>query len=88
MTRPLLHEVLKARRLAAGLTQKEVAYEMGYSTAQFISNWERGVAHPPMKSLKKVAQVYRISREELFELFLAVEIQAVTQSLKRKFGNL
>lgn len=39
-----LAELLKEKRLAAHISQKTVAEKLGYTTAQFISNWERGVS--------------------------------------------
>ena len=45
-------EYLKEKRVAADLTQKEVAEKIGYSSAQYISNFERGIALPPLSKLK------------------------------------
>ena len=55
-----LHTYLRQKRLEAGLTQLDCAKLLGFSTAQFISNWERGVAKPPLKSVKKVAEIYNL----------------------------
>ena len=59
-------EELKRLRVKAGLKQKEVASKLGYSTPQFISNWERGISSPPVKSIKTLAGIYKTSPEKLF----------------------
>ena len=76
---------LKAYRVKTGLTQREVADKFGYSTPQFISNWERGVSMPPTKALKRLGDIYSISAEDLFEKTLEVTLAAVTIDLKKKF---
>lgn len=35
--------LLKEKRLASGLSQLEIAKTLGYSSGQFVSNWERGL---------------------------------------------
>ena len=81
----LLGEFLQQKRNAAGFSQLDISTKLGYSTPQFISNWERGVAAPPINALKKIAQLYGISADELFEVVLATKIQEVTKDLRRKF---
>lgn len=83
----VLADFLKTKRMSAGLSQREVADKLGYSTPQFISNWERGVSHPPISALKKLGDLYKISAEDLFEVTLNATIQDVTQELRRKFVN-
>lgn len=39
---------LKSRRIERGLTQAELAKALGYSSPQFVSNWERGLCLPPL----------------------------------------
>lgn len=80
-----LGEYIKAKRIAAGLAQKDVSDKFGYSTPQFISNWERGVSNPPIGDLKKLAAIYGIDAEELFDIILIATIKATTEDLRRKF---
>lgn len=76
---------IKSKRLLAGLSQAEIANALGYSTPQFISNWERGISLPPIGSLRKIAELLKVPAEELFELVLEVEVFIATEELKRKF---
>lgn len=76
---------LKEARAMAGLSQRDVADHLGYSTPQFISNWERGVSIPPVNALKKIAVLYHVSAEEVFNVLLEHTLQEVANDLRRKF---
>lgn len=76
---------LRESRMKAGLSQMQVAKKLGYTTAQFISNWERGVSEPPLKALKTLARVYSVSMDDIFQLILQSTINKVTEDLKAKF---
>jgi len=80
-----LGEYIREKRLAAGLTQTDVSKELGYKTAQFVSNWERGTSEAPFETLRIVAQIYSIPLEEMFEVTLKATIEKVTIDLKKKF---
>lgn len=78
-------EFLKSKRERAGLSQGEVAKSLKYRSPQFISNWERGVAKPPIKTLSKIASLYKIDREELIEGYLKNTKHTVETALANKF---
>lgn len=84
-TENALTKYLKSKRESAGLSQRDVSNELGYDTPQFISNWERGVSHPPIESLKKLAVIYKVDAQEIFEVQLATTLQEVKKDLRRKF---
>ncbi len=58
---PNLGKRLYQLRIAAGLTQREVGNALEYSSAQFISNFERGIAPPPADKLVKIFKLYKLS---------------------------
>ncbi len=80
-----LSDFLKEKRTQVGLSQKDVADKLGYSSAQFISNWERGLSSPPMHTLKKLAEMYNVNVDEMFDVILASTIEQVTVDLQKKF---
>jgi transcriptional regulator with XRE-family HTH domain len=80
-----LSAYLNRKRTQAGLTQSEVAATLGYSTPQFISNWERGVSSPPVETIKKLAKIYKSSPEELFEIFLRESLEQAEINLTKQF---
>lgn len=80
-----LSKYLKEKRLQAGLSQGAVAKKLGYSSPQFVSNWERGLSRPPINTLKKIAQAYNIPTNEMFEVVLQSTIGQLTTELTEKF---
>ena len=79
-----LSKLLKSSRQKANLSQIEVANHLGYSTSQFISNWERGLSSPPLEVVKKLAKFYGISSDDLFDIIHKATMEQVDQNLKRK----
>lgn len=59
-----LHEKLQALRRARGLTQEEVAQELGVSHTD-VSEWESGRSAPERDPLKALAAFYGVSPDEL-----------------------
>ena len=76
-----LSQFLKGKRIEAGLTQSEVAEKLGYSSPQFISNWERGLANPPVFILRTLTKLYKVPAGEMFSMLLS----EVEQDLHREF---
>ena len=83
-----LAQFLRVAREKAGLTQKEVADQLGYKTSQFISNWERGHSIPPMNSLKTITKMYKISLNDLFEHIVSASIYLTEQLMRKQFSQL
>lgn len=77
----------KLLREKAGLTQREVSDALGYSTPQFISNVERGRCRFPVTKLPKIKKLYKISTEQILDLFLSEERSSLLRVFK-KTGSL
>ena len=82
-----LNIFLRNGRVKSGLTQGQVAKTLGYSTAQFISNWERGVAEPPITSLRQLADIYSVPVDKMYDVALKSAIQKATDDLRTKFES-
>lgn len=67
---------LQRHRQAAGISQAKLAVKLGYSSPQFISNWERGLALPPNKVLRKLIRVLQLHPQDLISAIIAAEIEA------------
>lgn len=80
-----LAKFLKEKRTLASLSQKDVATKLGYSTSQFISNWERGISQPPIHTLRTLAQMYVVNPDQMFQVLLGATIDQVQIQLKEKF---
>lgn len=75
---------LAKMRTKAQLTQWDVAHACQFTTAQFISNWERGVSKPPMDKVPTLARLFRVSERSIYELMRDCELAEVSA----KFSNL
>lgn len=78
-----LGQYLRDARMKAGLTQKDVAAALGYQSVQFVSDWERGVRTPPGQALRKLAEMYRVSLDEFYDVLLAERIALIEKDLKK-----
>ncbi|MGH1468835.1 MAG: helix-turn-helix domain-containing protein [Bdellovibrionales bacterium] len=65
-----LKDIIKAKRIEKKYSQVKLAKTLGYSSGQFVSNWERGESYPPMDRLAKIALIFEIEKEYLIDLFL------------------
>ena len=59
---------LKRERESRRYTQKYVADFLGFRTPQLISNWERGIAAPPLKEVRKLARLYGVDKDEFLDI--------------------
>lgn len=64
---------LREARLAKGYSQKEIADALGYSSAQFISNFECGIAVPPLPRMKIMIKLYGLNLNTLMDHVLDAE---------------
>ena len=75
--------IFKKYREAAELSQSEVAKRMGYSTPQFISNWEREVSTPPVKDIVKLAGIYKVSPFAMLDYLEDLEMSEVRNKFEK-----
>lgn len=80
----MLAEFIKEARESRGLTQKEVSDHFGYSSCQFVSNWERGVSKPPLASCKRLCELLRIPRTQFRKVLVEQYSVEVTDALGLK----
>lgn len=80
----VLGEFLQSKRIKAGLSQGDVATKLGYSSPQFISNFERGLCAPPLNKLKLLVQLYDLNGEEVLKLMLKEHEKHLRKSLGLK----
>lgn len=60
-------ERLKKLRTEAGLSQKKLAEELGFSQAS-IGYWEKGERTPSIEAVMKIAEYFHISVDQLIDL--------------------
>lgn len=74
---------LKAQREKVGLSQRAVADTLGYSTAQFVSNWERGIISPPLKTMAVLIRLYKIPKKEFVDLLVNEYRSSILEALNK-----
>lgn len=80
----VLGDFLQSKRVKAGLSQGDVATKLGYSSPQFISNFERGLCAPPLNKMKLLVGLYDLNTEELIKLMLKEEEKNLRKHLSGK----
>lgn len=86
LRKKIVGKFLRERRVKAGLTQMEVAQELRYSTAQFISNWERGISMPPMETLPKLSNMMKIPPRDFIDVMSKYQEQVLKLNKKELLG--
>jgi transcriptional regulator with XRE-family HTH domain len=84
----LLGERIKKAREIAGLSQKQVSDAMGWTSAQFISNVERGKAPLPPQHIPIIARMIKLSEnrlvDDLVEIYRHRCVAAIKKAKQRK----
>lgn len=73
----IVGDFLKSMRQKSGFTQQDLAYKLSYSTAQFVSNWERGVSLPPLEILPRLSNLCKIPPRSLVEALFRYQEEAL-----------
>lgn len=76
---------LKNLRETQGLSQADIASQLGYTTSQFVSNWERGLSFPPIKDIKRLALFYKVDAEYLFTLVKDAMLARYAAQINNKY---
>jgi transcriptional regulator with XRE-family HTH domain len=77
-----LSAYMKRARQEAGLSQYEVSKKLGFGSSQFVSNWERGIAGPPTKSIIRLKKLYKLDMNYVVDLL----VENTRIKLNRAFG--
>ena len=72
---------LQKKRREAGFTQNEVALFCGYSTPQFVSNWERGLVLPPISTIKQLVGYYECNVYEVYDFIAEWQMKILKKEL-------
>jgi transcriptional regulator with XRE-family HTH domain len=80
-------DYLKFLRANSRLSQGKVAKKLGYSSPQFVSNWERGLSEPPIETLPKIASIYQVSLESLSEFYVQHRVHEFEKEIRAKLSK-
>lgn len=77
-------KTIQIARSNADINQIDFAEALGWTSGQFISNIERGLASIPAAKFKKVAKILKINVELLVKAHLADEERRIRSELKNE----
>jgi len=72
---------LRAKRESKGLSQMAVSQKLGYTSSQFVSNFERGLCTPSWPALRQLVKLYEIPEQEILEFLLKEQEDVIRQEL-------
>lgn len=91
INKEIFGDFLASARNTAGLSQLDLARKLGYSSPQYVSNWERGICGPPLDKLYELSTTLNISANTLLtmimeetEAYLRNELRLSTAKAPRK----
>lgn len=79
----------KQWRLKAGLSQRQLADKLGYSTPQFLSNNECGISAPSFNIVKRMSQALGVPASEIadeIERFKRANFEAGIKADRKYLG--
>jgi transcriptional regulator with XRE-family HTH domain len=76
----------RQKRLDSEITQAELARALGFSSAQIVSNWERGICAPPMASLRTLVKVLKLVPEEVANVITESNRKIILENLNGRKG--
>lgn len=79
-----LESFLKTAREQGGMTQLQLSRKLGLTSPQFVSNWERGVARVPIRTLAKLVKLFKLEIELVIDLRTRDSRDYLTQFLNRR----
>ncbi len=85
-----LGKLFKLERVKTGLSQGKVCKALGYSTPQYLSNFERGLCSMPLEKLKRMIDMYSMDGEEVVRMIVDLQSKFLRTQLagRSKKGKL
>jgi transcriptional regulator with XRE-family HTH domain len=72
---------MRSQRIALGLSQRQVCRSLKIKTSQCVSNLERGIALPPLPTLRLIIAKYGVPFSKIVDLILEDEKKRLKMQL-------
>lgn len=79
-----LANLLQQSRLDAGVSQKDLSLLCGWSTPQYVSNFERGLSLPPMQVVELICEAIKLDPKIVYQLMHDSQIEKINKKYKGK----
>jgi transcriptional regulator with XRE-family HTH domain len=83
-----LGSFIRKMRLEKEFSQADLAANLGYTSPQFISDWERGISSPPIKKLHEISVLLEVKVDVLFDLLVTLATQQLVENLSKEFKQI
>jgi transcriptional regulator with XRE-family HTH domain len=77
-----LGQILREGRVKSKMTQRQLAGKLGYTSPQYVSNWERGRVTPPLYTLSEVARFTHVPKDKIKKLLLTYRGQELDEAFR------
>lgn len=77
-----LNEYVRAKRLEKGLSQKQLAKKLGYTSPQYVANWEAGRASVPYPQLRALIRILGLAPRQI----VVIEVMRFEQEMMKWVG--
>ena len=78
----MIGDKLRELRIKAKLNQIEVSKALKYSNSQFVSNYERGMCPPTLKSVPVLAKLFKTPEKEIYKLIGTAQVECLIAEYK------
>jgi transcriptional regulator with XRE-family HTH domain len=78
----LIGDKLRELRIKANLSQIQVAKALKYGNSQFVSNYERGMCPPTLKSVPTLAKLFKTPEKEIYKLLGMAQVECLIAEYK------
>lgn len=79
-----INKTLKELRTSAGLSQLEVSKKCGWGGPQYVSNFERGVSLPSIRSLKALSKLYKTDLNYMKKIIFDESVNKYANNIRKK----
>ena len=79
-----LGKLFRIGRIKVGMSQGTVCRALGYTTPQYLSNFERGLCSMPLDKLKRMIDMYDMDGESVVRLIIDLQSKFLRTQLAGK----
>ncbi len=76
-----LGKLFKSNREKNGITQRQASERLGYSSPQFVSNFERGLCALPLKKIKVLIELYEMDANNVANIIIDFQAKMIRKNL-------
>lgn len=77
-------EFFRTKRVERGISQRDAAKKLRYSSSQFISNFERGLCALPLKKIGVLIDYYNLPKEPVIKFLVQENEKRIREGIMGK----